>query len=293
MKEKKDIKLFMTDLLFVFLGCVSGAFSSVGILIPNGLTTGGITGIARIIMNFCDISFSIIYYGLAILIFILGWIFLGKREARNIILLTIMYPATLFVAEHINLILLQESDLILAAIYCAVFDGISTGLVLMRGYSFGGTDTIAKIIKKKFLPYVDISKILLCINACVVIASAFVYGRNIALYALVMTVISAKVLDYVMFGLETKIVKVEIISNIPDELADYVMTDIGRGVSIDTMVGAYTGAERKRLVVYCSPRESMLIKQYVAKHDDKAFITVLHVDTVWGDGIGFKSIVKE
>ena len=35
----------------------------------------------------------------------------------------------------------------------------------------------------------------------------------------------------------------------------------------------------------------MLVKQFVAKHDEKALVTVLHVDTVWGDG--FKAIDKE
>lgn len=290
--EKKEIKTFLIDLIFLLTGCISGGFASIGILIPNGLTSGGLTGIVRIIMSFCDVSFSVIYYALAVFIFVLGWIFLGKREARNIILLTFMYPSVVFVMERIpNLLLLEESDLILAAIYFAVFDGISTGLILTRGYSFGGTDTIAKIIKKKLLPYVDMSKILLALNAVVVLASALVYGRNIALYALVMIVISTKVMDVVMFGLETKIVKVEVISNITDDIAAYIMNELERGVSIDTTIGAYTGAERKRLIVYCSPRESMIIRQFVAKHDAKALVTVLHIDTVWGDG--FKAIDKE
>ncbi len=290
--DGKRAKTFLIDLIFLVTACISGSFASLGILIPNGLTSGGITGIARIIMSFCDVSFSVIYYGVAILVFVLGWIFLGKREARNIMLMTLMYPTIMLVMERIpNLILLEESDLTLAAIYFAVFDGISTGLVLTRGYSFGGTDTIAKIIKKKFIPYVDISKILLAINAIVVVGSALVYGRNIALYALIMIVISTKVMDFIMFGLETKIVKVEVISSHISEIADYVMSELERGVSIDSTTGAYTGTERKRLVVYCSPRESMLIKQFVAGHDEKAFIAVVHIDTVWGGG--FKAIDKE
>lgn len=289
---KKNLKEFAADALFIFTGCIAGAFASIGIMIPNGLTSGGITGIARILMGFCDISFSVLYYGLAILVLILALVFLGKREARNILLMTLLYPAVMFVMERIpSLILLEESDLILAAVYFAVFDGVSYGLVLMRGYSFGGADTLAKIVKKKFLPHIDLSKILLVINSCIIVASAFVYGRNIALYALIMSVISTKVMEFVMFGFDTKIVKVEVITSMTEEVADYIMTELERGVSIDSTVGAYTGVERKRLVVYCSPRESMLVKQFVAKHDEKALVTVLHVDTVWGDG--FKAIDKE
>ena len=40
------------------------------------------------------------------------------------------------------------------------------------------------------------------------------------------------------------------------------MTDLERGVTIDTVVGAYTGTERKRLVVFCSPRESVKAVSY-------------------------------
>ena len=119
------------------------------------------------------------------------------------------------------------------------------------------------------------------------------YGRNIALYALITTVISTKVIEFVMFGLETKIVKMEIISKEYNEIAQYIMTDLERGVTIDTVVGAYTGTERKRLVVFCSPRESVKVKQFVAKLDDQAMITIIHVDNIWGVGTGFKAIGKE
>lgn len=292
--NKKSIKDFLFDFLIIFIGCVSGGFSSIAIMIPNGLTSGGITGIARIIMNYCNISFSVLYYGLALIVLVLCFFVLGKKEARNIVLLTILYPSILFVMEHIpNLILLEDTDMTLASVYCGVFGGLSSGLVLSRGYSFGGTDTIAKMIKKKFLPQVDLSKILMVLDACIIIGSGLVYGRNIALYALITTVISTKVIEFVMFGLETKIVKVEIISSEYNEIADYIMSDLERGATIDTVVGAYTGAERKRLVVFCSPRESVKVKQFVAKLDTQAMVTTIHVDNIWGIGTGFKEIGKE
>ena len=90
--------------------------------------------------------------------------------------------------------------------------GISNGLVFSRGYSFGGTDTIAKIIKKKFLPQMDLSKILLGIDAVVIIGSGLLFGRNIALYALVTQVILTKVTEIVLYGFETKVVQMEVIT---------------------------------------------------------------------------------
>ena len=89
--------------------------------------------------------------------------------------------------------------------------------------AFCGTESIAKIIKKKFMPQVDISKILLALDACIIIISAFIYGRNIALYALVTQFIASKMVDFIMYGFETKIVQVDIITSKAEETIEFVM----------------------------------------------------------------------
>jgi len=291
--DKSNLKKLGVDLLFIIAGCSISAFSTIGILIPNGLTSGGITGMVRILQNFLPINFSIIYYAFAITILIVCAILLGFKEARKILLLTIMYPSILFLFEHLHFSLLEEKDLFLAAIYCGVFGGICSGLVFSRGYSFGGTDTIAKIIQKKMMPHVGLSQILLVIDACVIIGSGFLFGRNIALYALVTQVIFSKTVDFVMYGFETKSVQLEIITNKHDEVANYIMNEINRGITNVSVTGEYSKKTSQKIVTVCSPREIVLIKKFVAKIDTNAFVTVIHVDNVWGNGEGFNDILKE
>ena len=36
----------------------------------------------------------------------------------------------------------------------------------------------------------------------------------------------------------------------------------------------------------------MLIKQYVARVDKRAFVTVIRVESVWGTGVGFQELEK-
>ncbi|MGI6752026.1 MAG: YitT family protein [Anaerovoracaceae bacterium] len=281
------------DLFFILLGCASGAFSTIFILIPNGLSSGGITGIARILQNFVNIDYSLLYYAGAIIVFTACWILLGFGEARKILLLTILYPAFLFIFEKIDFTLLEEKDVILAAIYCGVFFGISNGLILGRGYSVGGTDTIAKIIKKRSLPYMGISKILLIIDGIIIIASGVFFGRNIALYALITQIILTRITEMVMYGFETKVVQLEIISEEHEEIARYIMEEVDRGVTKEEVAGGYTGLRRTKITTLCSPRESILIRQFVAFIDKEAFVTVIRVETVWGRGEGFSDIVEK
>ncbi len=291
--NKGSLKKLGIDILFIVAGCSISAFSTIGILIPNGLTSGGITGMVRIVQRFVNVEFSILYYGFALTVLIVCAILLGLKEARKILLLTILYPSILFMFEQFHFTLLEEKDLFLAAIYCGVLGGICSGLVFSRGYSFGGTDTIAKIIQKKVMPHVGLSQILLVIDACVIIGSGFLFGRNIALYALVTQVIFSKTVDTVMYGFDTQAVQLEIITSKHDEVSDYIMKDINRGVTNVTVTGAYTKTAREKIVTICSPRESVLIKKFVAKNDPDAFVTVIHVDTVWGNGEGFSDISKE
>lgn len=291
--EKADLKKLGVDLLFIVIGCSISSFSTIGILLPNGLTSGGITGMVRIVQQILPLDFSTLYYGFAITILIICGILLGLKEARKIMLMTIVYPSILFVFEHFNFSLLEEKDLFLAAIYCGVLGGICSGLVFSRGYSFGGTDTIAKIIQKRMMPHVGLSQILMVIDAVVIIGSGFLFGRNIALYALVTQVIFSKTVDYVMYGFDTKAVQLEIITSKHDIVADYILNDISRGVTNVEVTGAYTQTPRKKIVTICSPRESMLIRKFVAKKDKNAFVTVVHVDSVWGNGEGFSDILKD
>lgn len=287
---KENLKAQSIDFIFILLGCCMGAFAVVSVMIPNGLTTGGLTGIVRILQKFINIDFSIMYYIGAGIILVISAILLGLREAKKIVLLSVLYPTVMLVFEKLDFGLLEEKDILLASVFCGVFMGISNGIVFWRGYSYASTDAIAKIIKKFMLPHMSLSSILLAIDALVILGSAFVFDRNIALYALISQVISTKVVEMVIYGFETKIVQVDVITEKNDELCSYVLDEIQRGVSSKEVCGEYTQSKYRMLSILCSPRESILIKRFLAKHDPKAFVTVVHVDTVWGDGHGFKDI---
>jgi uncharacterized membrane-anchored protein YitT (DUF2179 family) len=290
---KASIKKFLVDLLFIGIGCAVGAFATVGILIPNGLTSGGLTGAVRIIQMIIPLDFSILYYLGALIILLACLLLLGMKEARKIVLLTILYPTFLVVFERLDFMLLEQKDIILAAVYVGVFSGIGSGLVLSRGYSFGGSDTVAKIIHKRALPFVSLSKVMLVIDATIILGSGVIFGRNIALYALVSQVIFTKMVDFVIYGFDSKLVQVEIIpSTGHNEIASYIVHELGRGVSNVTIRGEYSKEEKRKIITICSPNESMQIKDMIARIDRNAFVSIVHVEAVWGQGEGFINIYE-
>ena len=46
-------------------------------------------------------------------------------------------------------------------------------------------------------------------------------------------------------------------------------------------------------IVLCSPRESMVIKKHLMEVDPSAFVTIMQVNTVWGEGRGFTDMYDE
>jgi len=290
---KEKIRKVVIDLIFLTVGCVLMAFSVTGILIPNELSAGGITGIARILQNFIPFNYSILFYFIALTVLIISWITLGWKEARKILVMSIMYPVILFIFEHTDFYLLERKDMFLAAIYFGVLNGVGMGLLFRRGYSFGGTDTLSKIINKKVLPFVSMSQLLMFIDGIIIILSGIVYGRNVAMYALVAQLVYTKSIDAILFGFGSQKVKIEIISEAYEHIEQYIIGNINRGVSRYEITGGYTKDKRIMISSICSPRESMLIKNYISHTDSEAFVNVLPINSVWGKGAGFESLMDK
>ena len=290
---RQKIKELSADFAVLLAACCISSFSTVAVMIPNGLTSGGLTGIVRIMQNFIDADFSVLYYGCTGVVLIMVIIFLGWREFRKILMLSVMYPAVLFLFEQLNFQLLEERDVILAAVFCGVFSGTYIGLVFWKGYASAGTEAIARIIRKKLCPDLSMSRILLCVDAAIIVFSAFVFGRNIAMYALITQVIITRVSEMIIYGFTGKVVQLSIITSEHEGIKKYILEDLDRGVSSIRVTGEYTQTEFMELTVMCSLRESVLIRKKIAVMDPDAFVVVTKVEAVWGHGKGFSDIDKD
>lgn len=289
---KIDFKKIILDFIFLTIGCVLTAFAISSILSVNGLVTGGVTGISIILDKLLGIKYTYIYYALSLIVLISACITLGKREGYKIIILSIVFPVILIVFEKLNFCFIKD-DMMLASVYYGIIAGIGCGLILKRGFSLGGTDTIAKILHMKIFTFIGISEILFGIDSIVIAASAVIYDKNIALYAIISQIIMIKVISMVLFGFGSQKVKVEIISNKHDEISNYILYNIKRGISTYEIKGGYMNLVRLKILTICSPRESMLIKRFISNTDPDAFVNVLPVISVWGKGVGFESLADE
>ncbi|MGL5440192.1 MAG: YitT family protein [Filifactoraceae bacterium] len=274
--NKKNI----LDILFILIGCTLCAYSVTAILEPTGLVTSGYTGFSLVLQKIFGLRYTYFYYIFTIVTLILAFIFLGKRELFKIMTVSLIYPNVLFILDKISLGFVS-TDLVICTIYFGLLNGIGVGLVLKRGFTFGGTDTLSKILQKKIFKYFTLNQILLVIDALVILSSYFVAGGEIALYSLLNHFIVMRVINYIMYEWGSTLYKMEVISEHYIEISNYIMS-LGRGVTMYEIIGGYTGKKRIQITSIVAPKESILIKNKIAELDHDAFVEFLPILSVYG-----------
>ena len=283
MKQHSKAYQVFRSTVIVLLSAFFGSSVQIFVMIPCGMTSGGLPGIVRLITHFFpQISYSVVYYTLSMLILILVFFTMGKAEVGRIIALAFAYPVMLFIFEKMDFELLDTPDPLLASLLIGVCYGMATGIGYIGGFSSGGTDSIARVIKFKLLNYVKVGDIQMAMDVTIILISAFVFNTNVAFYAVINAVVAAKVISMVMIGVGGRYVQFDIISSKPEEITEYVLNTVNRAVTSHVSRGEYTKQERRTLTVICTPNESIKIKKYVAEIDPDAFATMMPITTVWG-----------
>lgn len=291
--RKKLIKNTAIDLVWIVIGSFIGAIAVVGVMEPNNLSAGGIVGFIRILQHYTDFNFSTIYYIAAAIVLLILYLTLGVKEMGKAIVVSAIYPTVTKLVEMMDIRLLESKDLILAAIFCGILQGISIGIIAWRGYMFPGTDGLAKALRKKLFPHISQSILMSCLDVSAIVCSAFVFDRNIALYALVTQIIITKSMNVVVYGMSPTLVQLEIITEKEAMVSAYIINTMHRGVTKTDVMGEYTNKVYSELRLLCSVREAVKLKKSLGWIDPDAFVTLHKVDSVWGVGEGFSAVKGE
>ena len=294
MEVLKKNKGRILNYLQIVLGCFITAFSVNCILVPNKLSTSGVTGLSQMAELFTGINYSYIYYVFSITILIIAFFTLRREEFMKIIFVSFLYPTLLVLTGMFHFVFVQ-GEMFLVCIYFSIFYGLGSGLVLRAGVTFGGTDTIARILNRKVFKGVALSRVMLFLDGSILLSLGFVFNKDVALYALVNHVICIYIMDYMLFGFRQKLYKTNIIpasQDDSDDITRYILS-LGRGVTMYKAVGAYTKSDKIMLSSIISPRQSALIRSYLAEHFPNAFMEVSPIVTVYGTGERFVRIKGE
>ena len=175
---------------------------------------------------------------------------------------------------------LNPNDKFFLGVVAALFGGAGIGIALRYGTSTGGVDILAQAIS--FKKNISIGFMSLVVNVIVAILGAIVYGNPaIAFYTIVRILAQSVVTDKVHTSYNY--LKVEIITTKPEEVSQLLLTDIGRGITMVSAIGAYTHTEKSILETIISSYEVHRVIDDARKIDPGVFITVSPVKRVVGN----------
>ena len=283
MKSNKTLAV-LWDYFLMTVGSVIFCMAWTSFLIPNGLASGGMTGLCTIIQYGTGIPIGWTYPVLNVLLLILGFLSLGKgfgfKTIYVLALTSVLFEVLpMFPALEVT----DFPDKLLVAIVGATLESIGIGLVILRGGSTGGTDIIAMIINK-YWP-VSIGKVYLITDIFIITSLLIVPDKGIVdmIYAYVVMLGFSFGIDFVLLGSKSS-VQILVFSSKYNDIADHIINNVGRGVTALQSVGWYSQAESKVLLVVTRKREMNEVINEIKNIDSKAFISISSAHSVYGEG---------
>jgi uncharacterized membrane-anchored protein YitT (DUF2179 family) len=271
------------DYVLMTVGSFMFCFAWTSFLIPNGLASGGLTGLCTIIQYGTGIPIGWTYPVLNVLLLILGFLSLGKGFGFKTIYV-IGLTSILFeiLPQFPQLVVLMDEKL-LVCLVGASLEAIGLGLVMLRGGSSGGTDILALMINK-YWP-VSPGKVYLYSDMLIISLLLLVPEKGLVdlIYAFVVMLGFSFGVDFVLLGNKSS-VQILVFSSKYEEIADHIIHQVHRGVTAIQSVGWYSQQESKVLLIISRKHQMNEVVNEIKNIDRKAFISVSTAMSVFGEG---------
>lgn len=273
-------KIVYRDYLGIAVGATITAVGLNMFLIPNRVAAGGVSGLATVLHYLLGWPVGIIMLVFNIPLFIVGIKMMGARYGLN----TLFGAGVLSVAIDMTAPFtpVLTNDLLLSSLYGGVVSGIGMGLVFRSKGNTAGTALAAVILNKLFK--IRIGQAMMAADFFVIVFAGVAFrSAELALYALIAMFVTGQIIDLVQEGPSSS-KAFFVMSSQPTKLADVILMELDRGVTLFQAKGCYTGESREMLLCVVSTSEVTQLKELIYEIDSKAFVIVTSAHEVLGEG---------
>ena len=281
--KKSKLLTVLWDYFLITVGSVIFCMAWTSFMIPNGLSSGGLTGLCTIIQYGLGIPVGVTYPALNIILLILGFLSVGKGFGFKTVYVIVLTSLLFDVLPQFQVLQVLMDEKLLVALVGAAMESVGIGLILLRGGSSGGTDILAMMINK-YWP-VSPGKVYLYSDIFIISCLLFVPDKGLVdlIYAFVVMLGFSFGVDYVLLGNKSS-VQILVFSSRYHEIADHIITELDRGVTALQSVGWYSQKESKVLLIVARKQQMNEVVNSIKEIDRKAFISVSTAMSVYGEG---------
>ena len=288
---KRSVLKTIWEYLALTVACFIFAFCWECLMIPNGMSAGGMMGLCTVIqyatMGLIPAQYS--YIAINAILIIVAVLAMGIGFGFKTIFCILMSTVAMEILSGMEVLHSVEGqfffvrETILIPILAGVAEAVGIGLVLRYGGSTGGTDIIALMVNK-YWP-VPLSSAFLISDLVVISLLLFLPDKSFsdACYGLVEVVTFSMIIDFVVGGKKSSY-QLMVFSEKHKEIADYITDVMSRGVTVLRAQGWYTKKEKDVLLILISQKEFPQLSRLIKEIDPRAFMSVSPTNNVYGEG---------
>lgn len=288
MNKDKIRAITMTVPWNLFLLTISGfvtSFVLCSIARPQGFVSGGLYGLAMLIVYATDTGSIGLWYALTnIPTLIVGWFGLSRR-----FMLYTMYCiiATTLFTEFVPWVPIIIEDKMLAAIAVGIGCGIGSSFAIRSLGSDGGINIFALLFHSKYNFSVGTTGIIF--NSILFLAAAPIIKIDNTLYSIIIAYFTSTIMNYSMTMFDKRKMVI-IISSFHENIAQTIMDKLGRGCTALQGTGLYTGIPREVLLTVIPDIQLKRLEEIVYEQDHDAMMIVENTNMVLGKGFSSRKV---
>lgn len=257
--------------ILLFIGSTIVAFSYNLFFLRNNIVGFGLSGLSIVVKEF-GVDSNLFILISSIILLIISFIILGKEQTKNSVIGSLLYPLMIYLTKPLSLTIdLEDTSLLLCAIFGAVISGTGYGIIYKTGFTTGGSDVVNQILTK----YLKIStgSAMLFTDGLIVLSSKLVYTWQMVMYGIIILYIVSTISDKVIIGVsQTK--AFYIVTEKDKEVKEFLNSLGDTGVSVFDIRGGYTNEKKKMLFSAIPTREYYVLKEGLKEIDPDAFFLV-------------------
>ena len=277
----KNFLAFLLWLVKVALGCTLFALGFNLFLQPHGMNSGGISGLAMVLVHLLGFgTVGIVNIIINLPLFIMGGMKIGKHFFFGSMIGMFLLSTAIDVCAVVPI---PDVEPLVAAIYGGALCGGGLGLVFISGGSTGGSDIIIRLLKLRY-QNVPIGTISIIFDMFVAVFTGIVF-QDVActLYSGIAIFLTGQIIDAVVYRFDYSKVAL-IISPHHQKIAQEIGLQLRRGATYLHSQGSYSGREQEVILTAVKKQQLAELKQLVVEIDPNAFIIVQEAHQVLGDG---------
>lgn len=281
--QKQSVREMIRDYILLTIGTALVALGVYFFKFPNNFSTGGVSGVSIILGKLLpSLTPGAFVFIINQALLVVGFLVFGKAFGVRTAYASLVLSCITWGLEFIcPLAKPLTNEPLLELVFSVALPAIGSAILFNMQASSGGTDIVAMILRK--YTNLNIGNALLCVDISITVAAGLVFGIETGLFSVLGLALKSVIVDMVLENF--KVHKAfQIITSKPDEITEFITTELKRGATKIDGEGAFTHEDKTIILTVVNRYQAIRLRQFARSVDAHCFILITNTTEIIGKG---------